>query len=145
AGGARSVTTLDMSRTYLDWAESNFRLNDMSVTRHPFIQADCIYWLSEQQAGPHYDVIFLDPPTFSNSKRMADVLDIQRDHVSLIESCMAILSDQGVLVFSNNFRRFKLDAAVSNAFAVEEISARTLPEDFKRNPKIHRCWLIRKK
>ncbi|MBI3187483.1 MAG: bifunctional 23S rRNA (guanine(2069)-N(7))-methyltransferase RlmK/23S rRNA (guanine(2445)-N(2))-methyltransferase RlmL [Gammaproteobacteria bacterium] len=144
-GGARSVTTLDMSRTYLDWAESNFRLNDMPVTRHPFIQADCIYWLSEQQAGPHYDVIFLDPPTFSNSKRMADVLDIQRDHVSLIESCMAILSDQGVLVFSNNFRRFKLEAAVSNAFAVEEISARTLPEDFKRNPKIHRCWLIRKK
>lgn len=145
AGGARSVTTVDMSRTYLDWAESNFRLNDMSISRHPFIQADCIYWLSEQQAGPHYDVIFLDPPTFSNSKRMADVLDIQRDHAALIASCMAILSDQGVLVFSNNFRRFKLDTAVTHDFDVEEISARTLPEDFKRNPKIHRCWLIRKK
>ncbi|MDQ1362948.1 MAG: rRNA (guanine2069-N7)-methyltransferase / rRNA (guanine2445-N2)-methyltransferase, partial [Pseudomonadota bacterium] len=145
AGGAKSVTTVDMSRTYLDWAERNFRLNDMGGSVHPFIQADCLQWLHEQKPGARYDLIFLDPPTFSNSKRMEDVLDIQRDHVSLIESCMRLLSAQGVLVFSNNFRRFRLDASLADAFAVEEISARTLPEDFRRNPKIHRCWLIRKK
>lgn len=145
AGGARSVTTIDMSRTYLDWAESNFRLNNMGGSMHAFIQADCIHWLNEQKPGPHYDLIFLDPPTFSNSKRMEDVLDIQRDHAALIASCLKLLSAQGVLIFSNNFRRFKLDASLSETCDIEEISARTLPEDFKRNPKIHRCWLIRNK
>ena len=145
AGGASAVTTIDMSRTYVDWAERNFRLNDMRVSSHAFIQADCVQWLNEQTPGEQYDVIFLDPPTFSNSKRMEDVLDIQRDHVQLITSCMTLLSTQGVLIFSNNFRRFKLDAALSEQFSVNEISAKTLPEDFKRNPKIHRCWEIKNK
>ena len=145
AGGASAVTTIDMSRTYIDWAERNFRLNDMRVSSHAFIQADCVQWLNEQTPGEQYDVIFLDPPTFSNSKRMEDVLDIQRDHVQLITSCMTLLSEQGVLIFSNNFRRFKLDAALSEQFSVNDISAKTLPEDFKRNPKIHRCWEIKNK
>ena len=143
AGGARSVTTVDMSRTYLDWAERNFRLNEFSTSKHRFLQADCVYWLGEQTSGDNFDLIFLDPPTFSNSKRMEDVLDVQRDHPDLIKYCMQLLSPQGVLIFSTNFRRFKLDDELAEQFSIAEISAKTLPEDFKRNPKIHRCWEIR--
>ena len=91
-------------------------------------------------------MIFLDPPTFSNSKRMDGTLDVQRDHVRLIRAAAALLEDDGVLVFSNNHRKFRLDtASLSTAgLAVEDISARTIPKDFERNPRIHRCWLIRR-
>ena len=91
-----------------------------------------------------FDVILLDPPTFSNSAKMDDVLDIQRDHQRLIEQCMGLLSDDGVLVFSNNFRRFKLAAELEQEFAVENISPATIDKDFARRPRIHQCWLFRK-
>lgn len=85
----------------------------------------------------------MDPPTFSNSARMAGVLDIQRDHADLVRQCMARLSSDGLLIFSNNFRKFRLDEALESEFEVKEVSASTLDKDFQRNPKIHRCWHIR--
>jgi 23S rRNA (guanine2445-N2)-methyltransferase / 23S rRNA (guanine2069-N7)-methyltransferase len=144
AGGAASTTTVDMSNTYLDWAKANFRLNDFSDNRHQFIRADCIQWLKkQQQTDARYELIFLDPPTFSNSKTMEDVFDVQKDHGLLIQSAMKLLQPDGVLVFSNNFRKFKMDPAIKESFEVNDISAATIPEDFKRNPRIHNCWTIK--
>lgn len=147
-GGARSTTTVDMSNTYLEWARRNMALNGFRGKAHEFIQADCTAWLEEQAKKPwparRYDLIFLDPPTFSTSKRMEGSFDVQRDHVSLIRNAMALLDEGGLLVFSNNFRRFKLDEAALGDLRIEEISNRTLPRDFARNPHIHRCWELRK-
>jgi 23S rRNA (guanine2445-N2)-methyltransferase / 23S rRNA (guanine2069-N7)-methyltransferase len=144
AGGARSTTTVDMSHTYLDWARRNMALNAFTGPEHHYIQADCTAWLAEQaqRAGGQYDLIFLDPPTFSSSKRMEDAFDVQRDHVSLIQNAMRLLSKDGLLIFSNNFRKFRLDEEALSEYSIEEISRQTLPEDFKRNPHIHRCWRI---
>jgi 23S rRNA (guanine2445-N2)-methyltransferase / 23S rRNA (guanine2069-N7)-methyltransferase len=144
AGGASSTTTVDMSKTYLEWAKRNFDLNGFAPDTHEFIQQDCIKWLKQQSGVKNrYDLIFIDPPTFSNSKRMESVFDVQRDHVFLIESAMKLMSDDGILVFSNNFRKFKLDAGIERQFEVRDISVKTIPEDFRRNQKIHRCWIIR--
>ena len=144
-GGAKSTLTVDMSNTYLDWARRNMSLNGFENDAHQFVQADCLEWL--EKGGVYkrqsFDLIFLDPPTFSTSKRMSDTFDVQRDHKRLIELAMALLTDQGTLIFSNNFRKFKLDLALEQAFEVENISAKTLSRDFKRNPKIHNCWRIR--
>lgn len=145
-GGARATTTVDMSNTYLEWARRNMRLNGFSGNQHHFIQADCTSWLEQESKRPHpqkYDLIFLDPPTFSSSKRMEESFDIQRDHVVLIQHAVALLEKDGLLVFSNNFRRFKMDSEALADLQIEEISAKTLPKDFARNPHIHRCWLIR--
>ncbi|MCW8918441.1 MAG: bifunctional 23S rRNA (guanine(2069)-N(7))-methyltransferase RlmK/23S rRNA (guanine(2445)-N(2))-methyltransferase RlmL [Gammaproteobacteria bacterium] len=144
AGGARSTTTVDMSHTYLDWAKRNMALNAYTGPEHHYIQADCTAWLAEQapRAGGQYDLIFLDPPTFSSSKRMEDAFDVQRDHVALITNAMRLLSKEGLLIFSNNFRKFRLDEAALGNYRIEEISRQTLPEDFRRNPHIHRCWRI---
>jgi len=111
---------------------------------HEFIQTDCLEWLAAeaQLANRHYDLIFLDPPTFSNSKRMDAVFDIQNDHVQLINNAISLLSPGGVLYFSTNFRRFKIDKQALSDLIVEDISAATIPEDFARNPKIHYCWRI---
>ncbi len=143
-GGASSTTTVDMSNTYLNWAKKNIALNSTSG-EHEFIQADCVEWLSTeaQAANRHYDLIFLDPPTFSNSKRMEGVFDIQNDHVELINNAISLLAPGGVLYFSTNFRRFKIDNSALSDFIVEDISAATIPEDFVRNPKIHYCWRIK--
>ena len=144
AGGARSTTTVDMSNTYLNWAKKNFKINGFAQQCHQFIKADCIQWLKGQaRSKDRYDLIFLDPPTFSNSKTMDSVFDIQKDQVSLIKDAMSILDRQGTLVFSNNYRKFKLDSWLMDNYQVEDISKQTIPEDFKRNPKIHRCWLIK--
>lgn len=144
-GGARSTLTVDMSNTYLDWARRNMALNGFTGEQHQFQQADCLAWL--EQGGVYkrarFDLIFLDPPTFSSSKRMAASFDVQRDHVALIEAAMALLEADGTLIFSNNFRKFRLDAGLKDRYAVEDITARTLPRDFARNPKIHHCFLIR--
>jgi 23S rRNA (guanine2445-N2)-methyltransferase / 23S rRNA (guanine2069-N7)-methyltransferase len=106
-------------------------------------RADCTEWLAQaQRDGRRYGLIFLDPPTFSNSKFMEDNFDVQRDHVALIRGAVALLEPDGVLIFSNNFRRFKLDTEALADLAIEDISAATLPPDFERNPKIHRCWKI---
>jgi 23S rRNA (guanine2445-N2)-methyltransferase / 23S rRNA (guanine2069-N7)-methyltransferase len=140
-GGARESLSLDMSQTYLDWAKRNFALNGIDTSRHFLMREDCIKWLEE--ADGKCDLIILDPPTFSNSKKMAGVLDIQRDHSKLIRQAMKLLEQDGTLYFSNNFRRFKMDQEVIDRFDVENISAQTIDPDFQRNPKIHNCWSIR--
>jgi 23S rRNA (guanine2445-N2)-methyltransferase / 23S rRNA (guanine2069-N7)-methyltransferase len=146
-GGARATTTVDMSNTYLEWARRNMALNGFRGNQHHYVQADCTTWLEQEAQRPNpqrYDLIFLDPPTFSSSKRMEESFDIQRDHVALLRNAMALLEDDGLLVFSNNFRRFKLEQEALSDLQIEEISSKTLPRDFARNPHIHRCWLIRK-
>ncbi len=144
AGGARSTVTVDLSRTYLEWARRNLELNGLAGPRHEFVQADARVWLAEApRAGRLFDLIFLDPPTFSNSKRMAGVLDTQRDHVALVECCMALLAPTGLLVFSTNAQRFRLDPALPGRFEVVDVSRATLPADFERNARIHQCFEIR--
>jgi 23S rRNA (guanine2445-N2)-methyltransferase / 23S rRNA (guanine2069-N7)-methyltransferase len=142
AGGAASSLSVDMSRTYLDWAAANLELNGLAGPRHQLLQADAIRWLAEQPTAPSFDLVFLDPPTFSNSARMQGVLDIQRDHAALIAHCLRILAPEGLLLFSTNSRYFQLDTAASQ-FRVSDVSAATLPFDFKDNPRIHRCYEIR--
>ncbi len=136
-GGARSTTSVDLSKTYLDWARRNLSLNGFS-DKHRLEQGDVMAWLGDDRG--EYDLIFIDPPTFSNSKRMEGVFDVQRDHVELLDLAMARLARGGVLYFSNNFRKFQLDESLVARYQVEEISAQTLDPDFARNPKIHRAW-----
>ena len=146
AGRARETTTVDMSATYLDWAQRNLAVNGFSGAQHQLVQADCIAWLKDAVAERRqYDLVFLDPPTFSNSKRMDDILDVQRDHRALIDRCMALLAPGGKLVFSNNAQKFKLDAEVGQAYQVTDVSRATLPKDFERNPRIHQCFELEKK
>ncbi len=145
-GGAKSTTTVDMSNTYINWAKKNMALNK-STGEHEFIQANCLEWLDDEARQPYprqYDLIFLDPPTFSNSKRMDDAFDIQNDHVQLITNAVALLADKGILYFSTNFRRFQIDKQSLAGLNIEDITARTIPEDFSRNPRIHYCWRIQK-
>jgi 23S rRNA (guanine2445-N2)-methyltransferase / 23S rRNA (guanine2069-N7)-methyltransferase len=145
AGGAASSLSIDMSRTYLDWAAANLAENQLQGPAHALQQADAIRWLAEQAAAPSFDLIFLDPPTFSNSARMQDILDTQRDHATLIEHCMRLLAPQGMLLFSTNAQRFELDSAVSARFRVTDVSAPTLPFDFQGNPRIHRCFELQQR
>jgi len=146
AGGARASLTLDLSRTYLDWAQRNLEINGHKGTVHQFLQADCVSWLAEQSAagerGPRFGLIFLDPPTFSNSKRMADVLDVQRDHVSLIRQTASLLSPDGILIFSTNYERFDLDQAALAELTIRDITASSIPRDFQRHKDIHQCFHI---
>ncbi|OUS17875.1 23S rRNA (guanine(2445)-N(2))/(guanine(2069)-N(7))-methyltransferase [Gammaproteobacteria bacterium 50_400_T64] len=145
-GGASESLSIDMSNTYVDWARRNFALNKLDTDRHQLLRADCMSWLAateNEDLEGSFDVILLDPPTFSNSAKMDDVLDIQRDHQRMVEQCMGLLTKDGVLVFSNNFRRFKLAPELEANFAVENISPATIDKDFARRPRIHQCWLIR--
>lgn len=134
------TTNVDLSNTYLRWAEDNFKLNKLPLAKHQFIQFDCREWLKITK--DRFDVIFLDPPSFSNSKRMADTLDIQRDHSVLVNAAMRLLNPDGVLYFSTNFRQFKLDPLLEEKYAIQDISSQTIDQDFKRNHKIHRCFKI---
>jgi 23S rRNA (guanine2069-N7)-methyltransferase / 23S rRNA (guanine2445-N2)-methyltransferase len=144
AGGAARTTSVDMSRTYLAWAQRNLALNGLAASAHSLLQADCVTWLAAAvHASARYDLIFLDPPTFSNSRRMQGVLDIQRDHAALIEGCARLLAPAGVIVFSSNAQRFRLDETLRERYDIQDVSAATLPPDFVRNPKIHRCFEIR--
>jgi len=143
AGGAASTTTIDMSSVYLDWARSNMELNGFDEGRaHRFVRADCLAWL----AAPHperYHVIFVDPPTFSNSKRMgAATFDVQRDHVGLLRSVVQLLARDGLILFSNNFRHFKMHRSALPDLTIEDITHSTIPPDFQRNPRIHTCWKL---
>lgn len=142
-GGARSTTSVDMSRTYLEWAERNLQSNGLSGRQHRLIQADCLSWLA--QTPEQFDVIFIDPPTFSNSKRMEDTFDVQRDHIDLMKHLKRMLRRGGTLMFSNNKRGFKLDQDGMDALGLvaQEITAKTQSLDFARNRQIHNCWLIR--
>jgi len=140
-GGARATTTVDLSATYLEWCAANLRENGIGGAKHRLVQADALEWLRADRG--EYDLVFCDPPTFSNSKRAGD-FDVQRAHVDLLRAAVARLAPGGVLYFSNNFRRFRLDAAAVAGFAeVEDISPATIPPDFARDPRIHRCWRIR--
>tara|TARA_R110001606_G_scaffold377844_1_gene537164 strand:+ start:40431 stop:42674 length:2244 start_codon:yes stop_codon:yes gene_type:complete len=138
-GGARSTTSVDLSKTYLDWARRNLSLNGLSDL-HQLVHADVMQWLEDDRG--EYDLIFIDPPTFSNSKRLEDVFDVQRDHVRLIELAMARLAPGGTAYFSNNFRRFRFDRELEEKYQVSDISAQTLDKDFQRNTRIHRTWCI---
>lgn len=134
------TTNVDLSNTYLNWAQDNFRLNHLDVSRHQFIQYDCLEWL--KVTTDRFDVIFLDPPSFSNSKRMSETLDIQRDQEALITSAMRLLRPEGTLYFSTNFRAFKLSLEIVQKYRVRDLSAETIDVDFKRNLRIHQCFLI---
>lgn len=141
-GGAKSTTSVDMSRTYLEWAEKNLQANQLTGRQHRLMQADCLNWLAN--ADEQFDLIFIDPPTFSNSKRMDGTFDVQRDHVQLITHLKRMLRRGGTVMFSNNKRGFKMDleALTELGLKAQEITAKTLSEDFARNRQIHNCWLI---
>ncbi len=136
-GGAARSTSVDLSGTYLKWAARNLTLNGLPSVHHQFVQADVMSWLNGQ--NDRYDLIFCDPPTFSNSKRAED-FDVQRDHVALLRGAMKLLAADGTMIFSNNNRRFVLSEEVLAFARVEEISKRMLDRDFSRNPRIHRVW-----
>ncbi|MDG6452921.1 bifunctional 23S rRNA (guanine(2069)-N(7))-methyltransferase RlmK/23S rRNA (guanine(2445)-N(2))-methyltransferase RlmL [Glaesserella parasuis] len=141
--GAKSTTTVDMSNTYLNWAEQNLELNNISLRNHRLHQADCLQWLAD--CRERFELIFVDPPTFSNSKRMENSWDIQRDHIALMKQLKRILTANGTIVFSNNKRGFKMDfdSLAELGLTAENISHKTLPLDFERNPHIHNCWIVK--
>ena len=140
-GRARTTTTVDLSATYLQWCADNLQENRVGGARHRLVQADALQWLESDNG--QYDLVFCDPPTFSNSKRARD-FDVQGEHVRLLRAAVARLAPGGVLYFSNNFRRFRLDAdAIAGFAACEDISAQTIPPDFARDTRIHRCWRLR--
>jgi 23S rRNA (guanine2445-N2)-methyltransferase / 23S rRNA (guanine2069-N7)-methyltransferase len=140
-GRARQTTTVDLSATYLQWCADNLQLNGFVGARHRLVQADAMAWL-EADTG-QYDLIFCDPPTFSNSARAED-FDVQREHVRLLRAAMARLAPGGTLYFSNNARRFRIDAQAVASFArCEDITTQTIPPDFARNPRIHQAWRLR--
>jgi 23S rRNA (guanine2445-N2)-methyltransferase / 23S rRNA (guanine2069-N7)-methyltransferase len=141
-GGARTTTSVDLSATYLDWARHNLALNGLSEARHHLVQADCRRWIAA--CDQQFDLILLDPPTFSNSKRMEETLDIQRDHLDLICDTMKLLAPGGLLIFSNNRQKFRLDERLHDHFAVEEMTRWSLDPDFQRTPPIHQCWFLRR-
>lgn len=173
-GGATTSVSVDLSNTYLDWAAENLRLNGFDSQQsgtlrdrrdhihrptrgggvwkvkqqapHELVRADCMQWLkiAATKPGERYDLIFCDPPTFSNSKKMEGILDVQRDHVEMIRGCAALLAPQGVLYFSTNRRGFKLDEEQLADLQIKDITAQTLDEDFKRPPPAHRCFQIRR-
>jgi 23S rRNA (guanine2445-N2)-methyltransferase / 23S rRNA (guanine2069-N7)-methyltransferase len=143
AGGARTTTSIDLSRTYLDWARRNLERNGFDdAARHRLLQEDVLEWL-EQRPRERHDLIFLDPPTISRSKRMTGDLDVQRDHVRLIRGALLKLAAGGLVIFSTNFRKFKLDAAGLADLDVADVTPATIPKDFARNPRIHQCFEIR--
>jgi 23S rRNA (guanine2445-N2)-methyltransferase / 23S rRNA (guanine2069-N7)-methyltransferase len=144
AGGALSTTSVDLSATYVAWAQENLARNGLTGAAHRLVQADCGAWLEEAAHGAaRFDLIFLDPPTFSNSKRVAGVLDVARDHPALIDACARLLAPAGLIVFSTNAQRFRLDPQLGERYEIRDVSAATLPLDFARNPRIHRCYEVR--
>jgi len=142
AGGAASTTSVDMSRTYLDWAQRNMAINGFPGAPQRFVQEDCLAWLAEDD-GRRYDLIFLDPPTFSRSKRMARDLDVQRDHAMLIRDTVRRLAPAGLLLFSTNFRKFRLDREALAGLDIQDITPQTIPRDFARDGRVHHCFEIR--
>ena len=143
-GGAAETLTVDLSNTYLGWARQNMALNGFQDSRHAFISADCLGWI--KRCHGRFDLIFLDPPTFSNSKSMAEIFDLQRDHIELLQSVINLLEPGGILIFSNNLRRFKMDESLWELDVdIEDITQKSFDPDFARNKKMHNCWRIQKK
>ncbi len=149
AGGAKTTTTVDMSNTYLNWAKENLSINGYisnvyKDSRHSFVREDCLKWIEQAiNENKKYQLIFIDPPTFSNSKKMETSLDISRDHIALLSGCLALLEDDGRIIFSSNARHFKLDSSLNEDCYIKEITAATTTEDFRRKP-LHRCWVLAK-
>lgn len=142
-GGART-TSVDMSQTYIRWAQDNFELNNIDLGQHSFVNADVLDWLQENRSIKNFDLIFLDPPTFSNSKKMDKNFEVERDQDFLVDSCMNMLSSEGVLYFSNNKRKFKISENILSKYTVRDISEESIPQDF-HDKKIHNCFEIKKK
>jgi len=142
AGGAAATTSVDMSRTYVDWAKRNLAVNGLAGAQHAFVQEDCLAWLAEERAE-RYDLIFLDPPTFSNSKRMDREFDVQRDHADLIRAATKLLAPGGLMLFSTNFRKFRFDREALAGLEIRDITKGTIPFDFSRDAKVHACFEIR--
>lgn len=147
AGGAASTTTVDMSQTYLDWAKRNMKMAGFTGHAHRFVRADVLSWIERaaEEEAESYDLVFLDPPTFSNSKTMGErTWDIQRDHAELLRLVRRLLAPGGSIVFSGNLRSFKLDELKVRAcgLGIENVTAQTIPEDFSRNPRIHFCYVL---
>ncbi len=138
-GGAQ-VTSVDMSATYIEWSKRNFKHNHLIPSDHEFIQVDALKFIQDNQT-PHFDFIFLDPPTFSNSKRMEESFDVERDQLVLINNTMSLLKKNGILYFSNNKRDFKLNPQLTKTYKIQDITAETIPIDF-HNKKIHHCYKI---
>jgi 23S rRNA (cytosine1962-C5)-methyltransferase len=134
------VTSVDMSNTYINWAKENFKLNGLKTNIHEFFVQNTFDFLREDRE--RYDIVILDPPSFSNSKKMTGVFDVQRDHSGLVRMCMDRLKFDGVLYFSNNNRKFKMDQEILDRFDVRDISFKSIPQDF-RDKKIHKCFEIR--
>ena len=141
AGGAASTLSVDMSATYVEWGLRNFSLNGLTEDRHRYVRDDCSRWL-DQATERTFDLIFMDPPTFSNSKRMRGTLDIQRDHAGLVGKTMRLLRPGGILLFSTHAKRFRMDTDSLGRFQVDEITGLTIPKDFARRANVHRCWRI---
>ncbi len=141
-GRAISTTTVDLSKTYLDWAKRNFSANGFEGPHHRFVQSDAVAFVHRHAPGEHYDIAVIDPPTFSNSKRTEDVFDVQRDYSGLLNATAELMPKGSVIYFSTNFRRFKFDPDTLGGLGAHEISNQTVPEDF-RNKRIHRCWRIK--
>lgn len=140
SGGAASTTSVDMSNTYLDWARENLQLNDLKGREHRFIRADVLQWIREEKGS--FDLIFLDPPTYSRSKKMESDFDVQRDHVPLLLDAARLLKPLGTLIFSTNRRGFSPDRQALAGLFVEDITEATIPKDFKRRPQVHKCYKI---
>ena len=144
-GGAISSETVDLSNTYQAWSRRNFELNKLDLEKHTLIRDDVFQYLEDAAfAGKQFDLIVMDPPSFSNSKKMVEELDVQRDHVKLVDGAMRLLSTDGVLYFSNNLRSFELDERLIADYDVRDISKQSVPDDF-RNKKIHQCWRMGRK
>jgi len=143
AGGARRTVTVDMSKTYQAWSWRNLALNGLAdPKRHTLVHSDVLAYLADAAgAGERFDLIVLDPPSFSNSKRMTETFDVQRDHPDLLRRTLALLAPGGSLYFSNNRQGFRLDAALSRDWHFEDITRQTVPEDFRRRPP-HHCWRV---
>ena len=142
-GGAQSTVSVDASGGYLDWARGNLTLNRIDLNGHFFYQADVLTWLKENR-GLCFDLIFLDPPTFSNSKALPGTIDVERDHVRLIHSAAELLEEDGIIFFSSNSRGFRLDREALNGFSLKDLSKTTLPPDFQRRRRMHHVWKITK-
>jgi len=140
-GGASFTVSVDTSTTYLDWARDNFRLNKIKAEQHDFIRADVMNWLQKDRRT--YHMIFVDPPTFSNNRTQKRIFDVQKDHVSLLNLCYRKLRPGGQIIFSNNFRTFQMKY-VPRGGEIEDVTGWSIPEDFRRSKRIHRCWIIKK-
>jgi 23S rRNA (guanine2445-N2)-methyltransferase / 23S rRNA (guanine2069-N7)-methyltransferase len=140
-GGAKRTTSVDLSNTYLEWGEKNFRANGLDPEQHRFYRRDAMRWIAKDRGA--YDWIFINPPTFSRSKMSKGAFNVHKDHAALIDHAMRRLSDGGELLFTTHARQFELDAATERRFLVEEMTRELVPPDFVRYP--FRAFALRKR